>query len=112
MVALRVVVEPAVEPHYCEQILRSAIASAHGASLSSALDFVSCDRGDDATVAVATVDAADLVDVWGALVLGGGDAEVSVRVEARADTVAGLPPRAAEEMVEIAPSTQLLVDLW
>lgn len=112
MVALRVVVEPAVEPHYCEQILRSALASAHGAARADALAFDSCARGDDETVAVVAVGAADLVDVWGALVLGGGDAEVSVRVEARADTVAGLPPRAAEEMVEIAPSTQLLVDLW
>ena len=113
MVALRVAVAPPVEPHYAEQLLRSALASAHGASLADALAVESCERCDDATVVVVAVDAARLVDVRGALALAGGDAEASVRVEASADAAADLPPRdAAAATVPLRPSSQLLVELW
>ena len=112
MVALRLVLEPAVEPHYCKSILESAVESAHGATQAMALLFESCERSADATVAVVTIDDANLVDVWGALVLAGGDAEVSVRVEARAASVSELPPRDAGETVAVKPTTQLLVDLF
>ena len=111
MVALRVAVSPPVEPHYCEQLLDAALAAAHGSSRSGAMRVESCERQADATLAVVTVEDADLADVWGAIALAGGDAEASVRVEARADTVAELPPRDVAT-VSLVPSAQLLDDLW
>ena len=94
MVALRVAFTPPIEPHYAEQLLTTALETAHGTSLSDAMTIAACERFEDATVATVAVRDDALVDVRGALVLAGGPAKPSVVVEATAPSIRDLPPRA------------------
>ena len=54
MVALRVALTPPIEPHYAEQLLTTALETAHGTSLSDAMTIAACERFEDATVALTT----------------------------------------------------------
>ena len=49
MVALRVALTPPIEPHYAEQLLTTALETAHGTSLSDAMTIAACERFEDAT---------------------------------------------------------------
>ena len=51
MVALRVAFTPPIEPHYAEQLLTTALETAHGTSLSDAMTIAACERFEDATAA-------------------------------------------------------------
>ena len=53
-----------------------------------------------------------MTDVLGAIALAGGAANVCVRVDARAATVADLPPRDAAPAVTLRPSERALDALW
>jgi hypothetical protein len=66
MVALRVALTPPIEPHYAEQLLTTALETAHGTSLSDAMTIAACERFEDATVATVAVRDDALVDVRGA----------------------------------------------
>ena len=87
MVALRIALAPPIEPHYAEQLLTTALETAHGTSLSDAMTIAACERFEDATVATVAVRDDALVDVRGALVLAGGPAKASVVVEATAPSI-------------------------
>ena len=103
MVALRIALAPPIEPHYAEQLLTTALETAHGTSLSDAMTIAACERFEDATVATVAVRDDALVDVRGALVLAGGPAKASVVVEATAPSVSALPPRTQTETHRLRP---------
>ena len=112
MVALRVALTPPIEPHYAEQLLTTALETAHGTSLSDAMTIAACERFEDATVATVAVRDDALVDVRGALVLAGGPAKASVVVEATAPSIRDLPPRTQTETHRLLPFEGFGAGLW
>jgi hypothetical protein len=112
MVALRIALMPPIEPHYAEQLLTTALETAHGASLAGAMTITACERFDDATVATLDVRDAAATDVRGALVLAGGPAKASVVVEAAAPSVGALPPRVPPETHQLRPFAGYGAGLW
>ena len=112
MVALRIAFTPPIEPHYAEQLLTTALETAHGTSLSDAMTIAACERFEDATVATVAVRDDALVDVRGALVLAGGPAKASVVVEATAPSIRDLPPRVPPETHRLRPFEGFGAGLW
>mgnify|MGYP001365970900 CR=1 FL=1 len=112
MVALRISFTPPIEPHYAEQLLTTALETAHGASLAGAMIITACERLDDATVATLDVRDDAATDVRGALVLAGGPAKASLVVEATAPSVGALPPRAAPQTQQLRPFAGYGAGLW
>ena len=111
MVALRVALTPPIEPHYAEQLLTTALETAHGTSLSDAMTIAACERFEDATVATVAVRDDALVDVRGALVLAGGPAKASVVVEATAPSI-GICGRARARDAPLRPFEGFGAGLW